>query len=486
MVDQQGHPVSKDYTKNVKYLKDELGVGISFDIIFVELNYANRNMSLFLVDGMTQGNIMHFIMKLLAKLDAGDLEPDPLDKLMKKYLPYVEINTETNLDKVIFWITSGPAALVVEGLDKVIIIDARTYPARNPQEPDVERVVRGARDGFVETIVFNTALTRRRIRDPSLRMSYMSVGRRSKTDICIAYIEDIANPDVVKQIKHSISKIDTDGLPMGEKTVEEFIAGRHYNPYPTVRFTERPDTAAAHLYEGHVLVYVDGSPVVLITPSTLWNQLQHAEDYRQKPVIGSYLRIVRYLAVWLSIFFLPLWYLLATDPTLLHHNYSFITINKHLDLPVFVQLLIVEVGLDTLRMATIHTPTSLGTALGLVAAIMIGQIAVGVGLFASEVVLYMSIAAIGTFATPTYELSLANRLFRVLMLILTALFHVPGYWFGFFFVFVYLTSLKSFYVPYLWPFLPFSFKSMRDVLFRTPLPLKNRRPVALGTKDPDI
>lgn len=485
MVDQHGHKVTRDYQKNLKYIKDELGVGISFDILDAEVHYAGRDMAFLMVDGMIQGDIMLFIMRYLSKLKPEDLEPDPFKKLTKTYLPYVEISSEENLDKAVFWVTCGACALVVEGIDKVIIIDARTYPSRNPEEPDVERVIRGARDGFVETIIFNTALTRRRVRDPSLRMVYMSVGRRSKTDICVSYIEDIANSEVVKQVKEHISKIDTDGLPMGEKTVEEFIGGRHFNPYPVVRYTERPDTAAVHLFEGHVLVFVDGSPVVLIMPSTFWNQLQHVEEYRQKPIIGSYLRIVRYLAVWASIFLLPLWYILTTHSDLLPEYFNFISVDQHPEVPIFLQLLLIEVGLDALRMATVHTPTSLATALGLVATLMIGQVAVNVGLLSNELVLYMAVAAIGTFATPLYELSLANRLIRVILIIFSALFGVPGYVFGSTLMVIYLTQMKSFHIPYLWPLIPFNLKAMRDVLFRVPVPLKNRREKVLLTKDPD-
>ena len=479
------HPVTQNHKENVKYIKEELGFGISFDILNVDAHYAGRDMSFFMVDGMVQGDIMHYLMRFLAKLDPERLQPDPLQAMLKQFIPYVEISSEKDLDKAVFWVTCGCTALMVEGIDQAIIIDARTYPARSPEEPEVERVVRGARDGFVETIIFNTALVRRRVRDPSLRMEYLSVGRRSKTDICISYIKDIANPEVVAQLKRSISKIDTDGLPMAEKTVEEFIAGRHFNPFPIARYTERPDTAAVHLFEGHVLIFVDGSPVVLIAPSTLWNQLQHVEEYRQKPIIGSYLRLVRYLCVGASVYFLPLWYIFATQPYLPAHHLKFIAVSHSSDVPLILQLLLIEIGLDALRMATIHTPTSLATALGLVAAIMIGQMAVDVGLFSKETVIYMSIAAIGTFATPLYELSLANRLARLLLMFASFLFGVSGFVLGSTALIVYLARTDSMNVPYLWPFIPFSTEGMREVLFRIPAPMKDKRPIALNTIDSD-
>ncbi|WP_404322385.1 spore germination protein [Cytobacillus firmus] len=478
-------PVKVSLKDNIEYLRDALGVDKSFDVIQLDVEYAEREMALYLVDGFVKDDILHYLMKMLAGLDAAQLEGDTLSRLIKTYIPYVEVETTDDLDKVVDMVLAGPTALVVDGIDEVILIDARTYPVRGPQEPDIERVVRGSRDGFVETLVFNTALTRRRIRDRTLRMEYMQVGRRSKTDIVVSYIEDIADPDMVKKIKESISKIDTDGLPMAEKSIEEFISGRHWNPYPMVRYTERPDTAATHLYEGHVCIIVDGSPSVIITPTTFWHHLQHAEEYRNKPLVGAYLRFVRFLAVWASIFLLPLWYLFAIEPQLLPDALSYIGPNDTGELPLVVQFLMIELGLDMLRMAAIHTPSALATALGLVAALMIGQVAVEVGLFINEVILYLAIAAIGTFSTPSYEMSLANRLIRIGLLISTSIFHTYGYVVGILLMIIMLARMKSFGVPYLWPFIPFNLRAFRDVLLRSPIPLKNRRPRFLHPKDPD-
>ncbi|WP_077324173.1 spore germination protein [Virgibacillus siamensis] len=478
-------PVFDDFQDNIDYMKKELGIGESFDAIHLDLHYAGKDMGMFLIDGFAKDKILHFLMKLLADLEPEQLEPEPLIKLMKTYLPYIEISKEDDLDKTVFWVLSGATALVVDGLDEVIIIDARTYPVRSPSEPDLERVTRGPRDGFVETIVFNTALTRRRVRDPSLRMEYMSIGRRSQTDICISYIKDIADPETVKQIKTSLEDIDTDGLPMADKTLEEFLVGRGWNPYPTVRFTERPDTAAVHLYEGHVLVMVDGSPSVMITPATFWHHLQHAEEYRQRPVVGAYFRFVRFFAVLMSIFLTPLWFFFAQHQEFLPAALSFIGPKESIVVPLILQLILVELGMDMLRMATIHTPTAMATAIGLVSAVIIGQIAVAVGIFTNEVILYISLVAIGTFATPSYEFALANRLYRLFLLIVTAIFGMYGFVIGIVLWVVALSRLNSLNVPYLWPFIPFSFRSMRDVVLRSPMPLKNRRPTALHPEDPD-
>ncbi|MBZ9535951.1 spore germination protein [Cytobacillus oceanisediminis] len=477
--------VSSRLEKNVDYLKEELGVGKNFDIIHLDVEYAGIRMAMFLVDGLVKDDILHLLMKFLAKVKKEELRKDVLQQLLRTYIPYIEISTVDDLNNVVDNVLSGPTALVVDGIDEILLIDARTYPVRGPEEPDTERVVRGSRDGFVETIVFNTALTRRRIRDRTLRMEFMQIGRRSKTDIVICYIGDIADPDMVKQLKESMSKIDTDGLPMAEKTIEEFISGNNWNPYPRVRYTERPDTTAVHLFEGHVCIFVDGSPSAMITPVTFWHHLQHAEEYRNNPLVGAYLRFVRYLGVFASIFLLPFWYLVSIEPSLLPSSLSFFGPSELGQIPLIIQFLLIEVGLDMLRMAAIHTPTSLATALGLVAALMIGQVAVEVGLFSNEVILYFSIAAIGSFATPSYELSLANRLVRIFLLIATALFKVPGYIIGVALFIIFLARMKSFGVPYLWPFIPFNFRAIRDIVVRTPIPLKNRRPRILNPNDPD-
>jgi stage V sporulation protein AF len=479
------HPVQADIKKNIAYLKESLGVDKSFDVIQLDVEYAEKEMAFFLIDGFAKDDLLHLIMKFLANQKPETLENDTLHKLLRTYIPYVEVETSDDLDEITDKVLAGPTVLLVDGLTQAIVIDARTYPVRGPEEPDTERVVRGARDGYVETIVFNTALTRRRVRDRTLRMEYMQVGRRSKTDIVVSYIEDIADPQLVKKVKDAISKIDTDGLPMAEKTIEEYISGRHWNPFPTVRYTERPDTAAVHLYEGHVCIIVDGSPSVMITPTTYWHHMQHAEEYRNKPLVGAYLRMIRYILVWASVFLLPLWYLLASHPELLPEKFSYIGINEPGQIPLFVQFMIIEVGLDGLRMAAIHTPTSLATALGLVAALMIGQVAIEVGLLTNEVILYFSVAAIGTFATPSYEMSLANRLARLFLLIATAAFATPGLVIGTVLFIIYLVRMNSFGIPYLWPFIPFNFRAFRDVIVRSPMPLKNKRPQVMHPKDPD-
>lgn len=477
-------PIAKSFDENISYLQEALRVDTSFDVIHHKLEYGHRKFALFFIDGFAKDDMMLQIMKDLARLEERDLTKQPIEYLVRTVIPYIEVETTDDLEEVIGQVLAGQAAFIIEGAEQAILLDVREYPARSPEEPDIERVVRGPRDGFVETLVFNTALIRRRIRDRSLCMEYMQVGRRSKTDIVLSYIDSIVDPELVRRVKEKLEHITVDGLAMGEKTLEEFVFGRFLNPYPMVRYTERPDSAAIHLLEGHLLIIVDGSPSIMICPATFWHHFQHAEEYRQKPLVGAVLRWVRFAAVGASLFLLPVWYLLATNTQLLAERWKFIGPEEIGNLSLLWQFLIAELGVEIVRMAAIHTPNSLATALGLVAAILIGEIAVDVGLFAKEVVLYIGIVVTASYATPSYELSLANRLFRVFFLLCSALLGVWGFILGVFFWFILLASTKTLHTPYLWPLVPFDFKGMLDVLVRSPIPMKRQRPKILNVQDP--
>ncbi len=477
------HDVSKKYSENIEILKDQLGIGKSFDMALREFEIGGKKAALIFVDGLIKDIPFVEIMQNFVALNREDIVPQTLHKMLSRYVTYVKALPTDKLEDVISKVLAGFAALIVEGMPEIILIEARQYPGRAPQEPDIERVVRGSRDGFTETILFNTALIRRRLRDPKLRTELLTVGTRSKTDICVAYIEDVANPDLVRTIKNRIRDIKIDGLPMAEKTVEEFITMGNWNPLPQVRYTERPDVAAVHLLEGHVLVLVDTSPSIIIAPATYFHHLQHAEEYRQNAAVGAYLRWVRFIGILASILVLPLWYLFAAHPQLLPASLRFIGPSKLAKVPLIWQFIIAEVGLDMLRMSAIHTPTPLATALGLIAAFMLGEVAINVGLFNPEVILYMAIAAVGTFTTPSYELGMVNRLFRFGLLIMVGLFDLPGFLLGLLGIFLLLIFTRPFGIPYLWPLIPFNGKALKSILIRSPVPVYNSRPSILEPRD---
>ncbi|MBO8138547.1 MAG: spore germination protein [Desulfotomaculum sp.] len=477
--------LSKHIDDNIKKLNEALGVGKSYDLICRKMTIAGRKkIALYYVNGMVKEDIMTLILHNLDEIKREDISVNTLEKLLSEHVNHIQVQSENKLTTIINNIMSGPLAVVIDGEEKALIIDVRSYPGRQPQEPDLEKVVRGSRDGFVENLLLNTALLRRRIRDPRLRCEVMQSSVRSKTDIVIAYIEDIANEKMVERVKERIKAINIDGLPMAEKAVEELITpGSYWNPFPKVRYTERPDVAAAHLLEGRVLIMVDTSPSVIIAPTTLWDHMQHAEEFRQNPTVGVYVRWARYIGIFISIFLLPVWFLFAIQPDLLPPNLKFIGPNEPGKIPLIGQFLIAELAVDWIRLASIHTPTPLATSLGIIAALLIGELATQVGLFTAEVVMYTAVAMVGIFLTPSFELSWANRLVRLFLLLAVAAFRLPGLIIAAFLVFVYLAATKSFGVPYLWPLVPLNYQYLKTIFVRTPVSMQNTRPSILKPKE---
>lgn len=487
MTRKQDRKLSPRLEENLKIIREELGVGVSFDAIVREVRFAGKDAALVFLDGFVKDGIMLRIMHFLEQVDRERLAPHPIEKLVRDHIGYLEVDTVKTIDEVLDQVLAGPLALLVDGETRAIIIDAREYPARSPEEPDLERVLRGSRDGMVETIVFNTALIRRRLRDPKLRTEIMQVGSRSKTDVVVMYIKDIANAKLVEEIKESIKAIDIDAIPMAEKSIEEFIArGKGWwNPFPIVRYTERPDVAAVHLTEGHILVVCDTSPSVIILPSTLFHHLQHAEEYREGVLPGAFTRLVRMFGILLSWFLPPLYVLITQQRQLLPESLRFLGPEKIGQIPLFAQFFLGEIGIDLIRIALIHTPNALGTSLGLIGAILLGEMAVKVGLFAPEAILYVALAALGSFGTPSFEFSQAVRLWRLVHLVAVGFFGWQGLVISLLANLAQLLFTRSYGIPYLWPLLPLNLKALRAVLFRRPVPNKGARPTILKPQDPD-
>ncbi|ANX12761.1 stage V sporulation protein AF [Fictibacillus arsenicus] len=469
-------PISKNIEENEKFLKDRLGIGVSFDVGVRKIFVLKKELQLYYCTGLCDSEFIIMLYRELMDMDHGHRSPGKVKELVHNHLAHQQVELTKSLDEAVDRMLSGLIVIFLDGEEEAFIVDVRSYPGRSPEEPDIEKVVRGARDGYTENIIINTALTRRRIRDERLRHEILQVGERSKTDICISYIQDVADPGLVDLIRKELSKIEIDGIPMADKTIEEFIVKQGWNPFPLVRYTERPDVAAQHLMEGHVLIITDTTPSVMITPTTLFHHVQHAEEYRQTPFIGAFLRWIRFSGIIMSVFLVPMWLLFSMQQQLLPDFIDFIGPNKTTNIPLFLQILFAEIGIDILRLAAIHTPSSLSTAMGLIAAILIGQIAIDVGLFVPEVMLYVAIAAIGGFSTPSYELSVANKVARLVLIVLVVLFKVPGYMIGVTLFILYLSTIKNLNTPYLWPFIPFNPKAFLQILVRVAVPLSKVRP----------
>lgn len=468
--------ISTELAVTKKTLEQVVGLGQSFDMEFREMTFGHVKTGLFYITGFAKDESMQEILKRLTYLHSDDLSYDVVQDFFELYIPHIQVKLAPKLSGVVNQVLTGMSAMFIEGEEQAIVMDTRSYPVRGPEEPSLERVVRGSRDGFTETLLSNVALVRRRLRDPGLKFEVMTVGRRTRTDVCLAYIDDIVDKVQVDAIRDKIQSVDIDGLPLADKQLEETIINKGWNPYPLVRYSERPDVVASHIMEGRLTVFVDTSPSVMIMPTTFFDLCQHAEENRQTPFMGTYLRWVRFLGIFASLFILPLWLLLVTHPELKPPMLDFIGPQKTAHIPLIMQFLLVELGVDLLRMAAVHTPTPLASAMGLVAAILIGNIAVETGLFVNEVILYMAVAAIGMFATPSYELGLANRIVRLGLLILVALFDVTGFVGGITLFVILLTVHRSYNSSYLWPFIPFNAKAMGAILFRVPVMTSKKRP----------
>lgn len=475
--------VNKNIQDNERYLANKAGIGVTYDVDFREIIILKKKVQLYYVNGLVDDSVIAQIIKTLLAINEHESNQEELGEIVHNRLVNLQVEKVNTLDESIDQLLAGLITVFIDSVEYSFVLDVRQFPGRSPEEPDTERVVRGARDGFTENINNSTALLRRRIRDVRLRNEMVQVGERSKTDVCISYIKDIADDDLVKEIKKRIEEIEIDGITMADKTIEEFIVEHKWNPYPLTRYTERPDVAAHHLLEGRVILVVDTSPSVIILPTTVFDHMEHAEEYRQTPAVGTFIRWIRFIAVLASMLLLPLWLLFVLEPSLLPNELSFIGLKEEGNIPVAVQIIFGVLGVEFLRMAAIHTPTPLATALGLIAAVLIGEIAIEVGLFSPEVILYLSVSTIGSYVTPSYELSVANKFINMFLLILTAFFGVVGFMIGFtgsIFFLVHFTSIKT---PYLWPLLPFNAKAMLYALLRIPVPFSNARPRIVHPKN---
>ncbi len=478
--------IDKNLDNNINYLKELLDVGENFDIIFREYKVGRKRAASFSINGMTNDILLTNIFEDMTAVNQDELSINTLQKLFYSRATHSQVKLVDNMNDAVTSLLSGELIFLVDGEEELIIFDARAYPARMPNESNIEKVTRGSRDSFVETLPFNTALIRRRLRDPNLRFEIIKIGTRSQTDIAVCYIKDITNPKLVETVKHRLNSISIDGIPMAEKAIEEYIvAGSKWNPLPLVRYTERPDVAAVHLLEGHVCLVVDTSPNIMILPTTVWQHVQHVEEFHQHVVVGSYLRLVRLLGIVFSLLLPPLWLALVFQRHLLPASLAFLGPRDPGIIPLGLQFILAEIGIELVRMATVHVPTAQSTALGFIGAFMLGEFATKVGLFGNEVVFYTAVAAVGAFASPSIEFSMAIRLFRIILLVLVMFFKLPGLLIGLLGIFLIMVFTKSFGVPYFWPAIPFDYKGMKDVLLRLPLPNKLLRPAVLKPQDKD-
>ncbi len=465
----------EDYRENVRRVDEVLRVKENFDVIKKTMFLGKQEVTFYYIDGFVDSGPMSKLMIYFLSLK-GLGEPKERGGeaaarfFVEHHLPYVEGEMTCDPELMLQMVLSGTTLMLGETFGKyAVIIDARTYPTRSVGEPENDRVMMGARDGFVETLVFNTALIRRRVRDPRLTMQYMSIGTHTKTDVVVSYVAGQADPKYVSYLVNKLKSIKTDSVTLGHESIAELLIKRRwYNPFPKIRYTERPDVAASQLLEGSVLVICDTSPEVMILPSTIFDFLQETNDFYFPPLTGTYIRLVRHLVFWSTLFLIPIWFLMVRNPEYVPNWLLFVLPEKHGKIPIFAQLIIVELVVDGLRMASMNTPDMLSNSLSVVGGLILGDFAVDIGWLIPEVIVYMAFVSIANFSQRSYELGYAFKFMRMMLLILVQCFNIVGFAVGCILIVVLLVSNRTVNgkLSYLYPLIPFNFRAFLSLFVR--------------------
>ena len=457
--------LSEDYTSNVTDLRRRLRVSESFDIIERHLTVGGKDCCFFYVDGFVKDGEMQRIMQyLLSKKELGGARETELS------LPYVEVERCDDKDRIVFAVLSGQSAILAESFGaSAILVDTRTYPSRSTEEPESDRVMQGARDGFVETLVVNTALIRRRIRDERLTMEHFNVGGSSKCDVIVCYMDGVCDNKLLSTVRERLKEAKPHSLTLGFQSLAETLVRRGWwNPFPKIRTTERPDTAAAQVLEGSILVICDTSPQVMILPTSIFSYVEQTDDFCFPPLTGTYLRAIRLIILLLSVIITPLWYLVLEYGGVLPNSLSFLIPDEPGALPIILQLFLAEFAIDGLKIASMNTPNTLSSSLSIIGALILGDFAVGVGWLSEDVILYMAFVAIASFAQQNHELGYAFKFMRMMILALTFLFGIWGFVGGLllFALFVATNVTVAGKRHYLYPLVPFSPRAVSRLLVR--------------------
>ncbi len=462
----------RSYMETVKALKEYLRCDQSFDVVAHTLRIGERAATLFFVDGFAKDEILQKLLEHLMSLKDKQLKDiHSAADFKDRFITHIESGTASDIPTIGKQVLSGFEALVLEGLDEVVMIEARTYPVRGMDEPSTDRVMRGPHDGFVETLVFNTALIRRRIRDPQLIMEITQVGEVSSTDVVVCYMQHKVDRKQLDLLRKKLKELRIPSLTMAQESLAECLMHKQwYNPFPKVRYTERPDTAASCLNEGQILVLTDNSAAAMIIPSAMVDFLQDTNDFCFPPMVGTYLRLVRTLIFFGTLLLMPLWYLLVKNPDSVPAGLQFLLIKEATDVPILLQIIIAELIIDGIKIASLNTPNSLNGAFSVVGGLILGEFAVSAGIFVPEVLLYMAFTATATFTQPSLELGYTFKLFRLMLIFLIAWLNWIGFWIG---IAVMLILMVTTETPtgrrYLYPIIPFNGRALLRQIIRFPI-----------------
>ncbi len=457
---------------DINTLQNDLKVDLSFDLIMRRMEIAGKSAAFFFVDGFCKDAIVEKLLEYLFKITPEEFRSvKGADGFLVKMMPYVEAATAFDYETVKTNILSGQFVILIDGFDKAICIDTREYPVRSISEPDKDRALRGARDSFSETLIFNTALIRRRIRDEKLRMEYLQIGSVSKSDIAICYIEGKANKREVEEVKKRLKKIKTPSISMANSSISELILPTSFfNPLPKIKYTERPDFAAASVIEGRIALLIDNSPVVMIFANSFFDFLRDVDDYYFPPLTASYLRITRVIVSFFTVFLTPVVILFYNNPEWLPKSFHFLLPREDSLIPFFFQFLLLEFIVDGLKLASINTPTSMSSSLGIIGGLLLSDFAIAAGWFVPDTIVYISFVAIASYAQPSLEIGYTMKFFRMVLFVLTNYLSYWGLLGGTAVMVLVLTLTKTISGRrYFYPVIPFNFKNFCRIFIRTKL-----------------
>ncbi|NLT94507.1 MAG: spore germination protein [Clostridia bacterium] len=472
-------PISTDINKNLEEIKSIFSN--CSDIVFREFLIGYKSpvkAALIYVDGLIDKAAVHdHILKSLT-LEARSSAPNaelPEEDIIKwvneATITVAEKKQVENLDDVMSGFLSGDTALLIDGSDKALILGTKGWASRGIAEPDSEVVVRGPREGFTETLRINTSMVRRRIHSDKLKIESRKIGKYTQTDVAVLYMDGIVNPQIVKEVQKRLDRINEVDSILETGCIEQYIEDHPYSPFPQIQYTERPDKLVAYLLEGRVIIMVDGSPNCLIVPTVFIQFLQSPEDYYSRILMSTVLRWIRFLGVFSAVT-LPALYIAVTTfhqemiPTRL--ALSIAGAREGVPFPAFVEAFTMEVSLELLREASVRLPGPIGSTLGIVGALIVGQAAVEAKLVAPQMVIVVAMTAIGSFTVPSFAASIPLRLFRFPLMILGAVLGLYGVALGWIAILIHMISLKSFGYPYLEPLAPLRVSELKDVLIRSP------------------
>lgn len=462
---------SENFETNKKEIDELLQVEKSFDLIYRVVKIGGKMACFYFIEGFCKDEVMEKILEYFYGIAPEDM-PDSAHEFLKQQMPYGEIDLVKKKEELLQRVLSGIPVLLVEGYTELLAMDFRSYPARSVDEPEKDKVMRGSRDGFVETLVCNTALVRRRIRSADLVMEMHTVGRSSRTDVVIAYMGKRVEQEMLEDIRRRIDAVDIDALTMNQQSLAECLyQHKWYNPFPKFKFSERPDTTAASILEGSIAILVDNSPAVMILPTSVFDIVEDADDYYFPPVTGTYLRLSRMVINVLAVVLTPLFLLMVLNPQWIPDQLAYIQIKDPINVPIVVQMLILEFAIDGLKLASLNTPNMLSTPLSVVAGIVLGDYTVSSGWFNSEVMLYMAFVAVANYTQVSFELGYALKFMRIILLILTAAFNIWGFVGGLIFVIVCIVRNRTMSgKSYIYPLIPFNRKQFFRRFCRVSLP----------------